>query len=247
MYYARSLGSEIDFYPLREWTRGLSTVFLAGPVAAACAAWEVARMRVGGTFDIPSARSRVVVLIDLLWPVFLLAFLEVLIAGVSRAGLAPPPASVLLVAATAIAAQIAVGTALGAYFRPATATAIALLTSYAWMVLPSASEPLWLRHLNGAWMSCCLIDQEIAVRAVLGALAVNATLIAAAVLLTSELPRRVAAASTVGVLVAGVVGGATAAAPLGAEPARPRQATMRCPLLSRRCVCGPNTRRSWPP
>lgn len=96
------------------------------------------------------------------------------------------------------------------------------------MVLPSASEPLWLRHLNGAWMSCCLVDQEIAVRAVVGALAVNAALIAAAVLLTSELPRRVAAASTVGVLVVGVVGGATAAAPLGAEPARPRQATMSC-------------------
>lgn len=129
VYYAHSLGSEIDFYPLREWTRGLSTVFLAGPVAAACAAWEVARMRVGGTFDIPSARSRVVVLTDLLWPIFLLAVLEVLIAGVSRAGLTPPPASVLLVAATAIAAQIAFGTALGAYFRPATATAVALLTS----------------------------------------------------------------------------------------------------------------------
>lgn len=228
VYYAHGLGSETDFYPLREWTRGLSTVFLAGPVAAACAAWDVARMRVGGAFDIPSARSRVVVLTDLLWPVFVLACLEVLVGGVSRAGLTPPPASVLPVAAAAIAAQIALGTALGAYLRPATATAVALFTSYAWMVLPSAGEPLWLRHLNGAWMSCCQIQHDIAARAVLAALTVNVALIAAAVLLTSELPRRVATASTVGVLVVGVVGGAIAAAPLGADPVGPRQATMSC-------------------
>lgn len=44
-------------------------------------------------------------------------------------------------------------------FPSLAAVPVALVTGYLWRVMPMAFEPLWLRHLNGYWPTCCRVDQ----------------------------------------------------------------------------------------
>jgi hypothetical protein len=176
-----------DPYPLALSAVGAFTMFLIAPACAAYAAWEAGRLRRAGWFALPHVRAPLVVTGAVVTPILgiglgtiiVVVFYKLLGAGI----VAVPDLRVLGVAFIVIVAHTLLGFAIGMHVPPVVAVPTVFLTDYGWMLLPAALEPVWLRHLTGAWDSCCQIDTDLAPQAVAGAIIVAAGLVGTAVLL----------------------------------------------------------------
>lgn len=230
-----------DPYPLALTAAGAWTVALIAPVCAACAAWEGGRLRRAGWFALPHVRPTAVVALMWLLPVLVVGFAAlaaaIVVKLVGAGGVMAPDPRVLAVACAVVAAQALLGFAIGVRVPPVVAVPAVLLGGYTWIVLPIALEPLWLRHLTGAYLACCDVSTDLAPRAIAGSVVVAGGLAGTAGLLMRrdfDAPRLVLAIAPT-VLAFGV--GAFLVHGLGHDPVVDRRAALACSSsLPRVCV-----------
>lgn len=165
-----------DPYPIALTAGGLATLGFVVPICAALGAWEGGRLRRGGTWDLPTVRSRFVIAAISLGPVLIAGCVAVL-AGVLTStlssGVTVPDWRPLVVAFVVILAHSATGFALGILMPTALAVSVSLLGSFVWMVFLRGFDPMWLRYLNGGALElCCGISDDVAPNAVAGPLVV---------------------------------------------------------------------------
>lgn len=220
-----------DAYPLALTANATSVIFFLAPLCALCAAAEGARLRTAGWARAPHARGALRIFAVAALPVFAVGVGLLLVQTVRTVAPALPDPRVLAVAVAALLAWIALGYALGTRGAPVVVLPTVLLAGYAWMTVPLTLEPLWLRHLSGAWITCCQVDTDVSGRAVLGAGLASAGLAGTAyLLLRADLPslrgRGVALAALP--MVAGLVLGSVAVSRLGPDPVVPRTAAVTC-------------------
>lgn len=85
-----------------------------------------------------------------------------------------------------IVAHSLLGFAFGVRFPMVAAAPGVLVALWCWMTLPRAIEPLWLRHLNGSFSSCCGVGTVPAPQALSGSLAVTIGFVAAGAFLMRQ-------------------------------------------------------------
>lgn len=210
-----------DPYPLAHTSAGAVVLGFVAPICAAIGAWEAGRLQRAGWWRLPHLRPPSVIAAHALWLPVMVGGLAVLTAAEAQligAGLLWPDPRILGVAALVITAHAALGFAIGTWLPVVVAAPTALLVGYLWMALPRAFEPLWVRHLNGSYASCCGLETDLAPAALLGvALVCVGFLVAALLLLRRQQaawqPLAAAAAITVGLIV-----GAIPVTSLGPDP-----------------------------
>lgn len=177
-------------YPLALTSAGASSLFLVAPVCAACAAWEGGRLRRAGWHALPHVRSTLVVALASLAPVVVVGLIAVALAiafkFVGASAMAAPDPRVVAKTIVVLLAHALLGFAIGVRVPSVVAVSSVLLVDYAWMVLPIGLEPLWLRHLNGTWLSCCGLPTDLSPRAFAGVVVVAVGLAGTAVFLMGQ-------------------------------------------------------------
>jgi hypothetical protein len=177
-------------YSLALAATGASSVFLIAPICAACSAWEAGRLRRAEWFGLPHTRSPLAVALASLAPGLLVGLAAVWAAMAVKllgAGAGVVPDSRVVVKTVAIiTAHALLGFAVGLHVPVVVAAPAILLLEYCWMVLPIALQPLWLRHLNGAWFTCCSVSSDLALQAFVGVLVVAGGLASSALLLMRQ-------------------------------------------------------------
>lgn len=160
-------------FPSTDFTKGnwaavagqatLFLLFSAG-LAAVGGALEGSRVRRALLFAQPVARPRLLVLLRLLLPAFLLGGLVQIsaFAMLARSAIGSPgspPILLLIAQAAAILFHLAVGFTLGRVLPIAAALPGALLASYSWLGFTGAVSYTPLRYLSGlAAAQCCSVD-----------------------------------------------------------------------------------------
>ena len=181
-------------YLLALTAAGGTSVFVVAPVCAACAAWEGGRLRRAEWWTLPHTRSLPMIALASVTPIIIVGLVAITAAiavNFWQAGIvAIPDARIALKSVVLVAAHALLGFAIGTRVRPVIAVPSVLLVDYGWMVLPVALEPVWLRHLNGTWSSCCMLSTDLAPQAFAGAVIVAFGLTATAVLLLRPSLRR---------------------------------------------------------
>lgn len=215
-----------DPYPLAYAAVGAFSVVFVAPVCAACAAWEGGRLRRAEWFDRPHSRSPLVVALSLTYPIMILGVMILTVATMVTllgTGLFVLPAlHILLPKLAIIFVHVLLGFAVGVRLPTVIAVPGVLLIDYVWMTVPDALHPLWLRHLTGAWGSCCMVGSELAPQAILGTLIVVLGMAGTAILLLQQ-DRRLRQVWLAGVpLVLALVVGSVVVRDLGADPVVPR-------------------------
>ena len=164
-------------YSVAIMAAGTSSVFLAAPICAACAAWEGGRLRRAAWVDGPHVRSLANVALMMLSPIIAVGCIAVAAAVAVKslnAGVIAFP-DLRFVAKTLIilGAHTLLGFAIGLHVPVVVSVPSVLLLDYGWMVLPIALQPFWLRHLTGTWISCCSLSTDLAPQALAGVIAVG--------------------------------------------------------------------------
>lgn len=218
-----------DPYPLAHTSAGAVVLGFVAPICAAISAWESGRLQRAGLWRLPHARAPLVVAARaLLLPVVvgMLAVLTAAEAQLLGAGLVWPDLRILGVAAIVIASHALLGFAVGTWLPVVVAAPTVLLVGYLWMALPRAFEPLWVRHLNGSYASCCTLQSDLAPGALLAVALVCAGFVGAAYLLLHRQQAAWQPAAAAAALTVGLVVGAVPIAGLGPDPtvARSEQA-----------------------
>ncbi|MBD9266508.1 MAG: hypothetical protein EGS39_11465 [Bifidobacterium bifidum] len=151
-------------------TSANSFILAICPIAAGCAAWDAGSLRRGRVLAYPSAISRTAVLSRAAMPSLASGWLCLLGAWLfmlpSASG-APTAADIVTLCSgpVIVLAYVMFGLMLGLLIPGMFSVPAALFLAYCWMVLPSAVEPLWLRHLNGFEDGCCLPDTALSLSA----------------------------------------------------------------------------------
>lgn len=219
-------------YALAATATGASSIFVVGPLCAAFASWEAGRIRRSSLLAVPPARHPLTIASASLLPVVTVGVIALSIAIALRFvtfGVASPPSlEVLATAAAVLLGLCALGYGVGSSVSPVVAVPTTLLATYAWMVVPPALQPLWLRHLNGSWVTCCPVAGDIAPGAVGGATIVALGFGLAGALLVSRPLTRVRVAAAVVLPALGVGIGSLAVNDLGALPVVPRDVVQDC-------------------
>jgi len=225
--YIANFTRSADPYPVAVTAAGLAALGFVVPICAALGAWEGGRLRRGGTWDLPTVRSRYVIAAWALGPVVAAGCVSVVAAVLTStlaSGVTVPDWRPLLVAFLVVLAHSAAGFALGILVPTAVAVSVSLLASFVWMVFLRGLDPMWLRYLNGGAIElCCDISTDVAPTAVAGPLVVAIGLLAAAGLTLATtragLQRRALALSP---LLIALVIGSMLVSELSAYPAVPR-------------------------
>lgn len=193
-YLAAAFGAEAvttpDPYRLALTANVTSALFVIAPIVAALAAFQGGRWRGGGWDHSGSARSGIRIATG---PVAKCALVGV--AGLS-VGLAlkwrserpggGPDAVLVALAVLVLIAHAALGWSVGTRAAPVLAVPAVLAFDFAWMALPVGYPPLWLRHLNGAYFSCCNPPESLSGRAVAATALVALGMLGAAALLRNR-------------------------------------------------------------
>lgn len=172
VYAASYQPATTDPYSIALSAAGTVTLGLIAPVCAALGAWEAGRLQRAEWWTLPHVRSPLIVAAWALAPILVVGFLAVLsslMLQLWRAGLIIPDPRLLGVALVVIAGHASAGFAIGIKLPVVLAAPGVLIASYLWMAFPRAMEPLWLRHLTGSLEACCLLHDDLAGSAVMGA------------------------------------------------------------------------------
>lgn len=216
-------------YGLALWAAGMASLGFVGPLAGSLAAWEVDRLRRGEVWSATSVRRRSSIVINAVWPSAAGALLGLWLCGVFATKSMIPPMSVAVDGISVVTANVAIGAALGSRLRAVIAIPLLLVGGYCWMYLPWGMEPMWLRHLSGTMVGCCVNDSVFHPDALYAVILTNGGLLIAAVILLLW-PFYAKAAPVLAVLP--IVLGVLAAAPLLDQfkeyPTAPRQGPMSC-------------------
>ena len=239
-----------DPYPLALTSAGASSIFLVAPVCAACAAWEGGRLRRAGWLSMPHARSTITVAFMSIICILVVGLLSIsasLVILLMREGeVVALDLRIITKTFFIIGAHTLLGFAIGTQLPSTVAVPSVLLIDYAWMVLPIAIEPLWLRHLNGAWISCCDLASDLAPSAFIGTAIITIGFTGTAILLLRpylDTFRRVLAVIPT-VIAFGV--GALLVQGLGPDPIVARTSTLVCSSGEPRVCVWPEHRERLP-
>ena len=221
----------LDGYGLTTSMKAISVLPFIAPICAACAAWEVARLRRGMVYEMTGARSDIAVTLSRIAPVMVIG----LIGLAESAGLLwrdPLPGSpdlmVFVIGIVVLAGHVAFGVLLGRVLPAVVATPVAFALSYAWLVYPPALSISWVRHLTGFNDSCCLSSEQLAPGAVVAPILLAMAVIGAAALVIWMRYHRLALLPAAVLYVAAFVLAASLVHDLGFDPAEPRAGTMVC-------------------
>lgn len=228
-------------YVLGLSAEALSAVFLVAPVSAALAAWEGGRFRRARWHTWPHARPMFIVAVRALSPVMAVALLALgaaLAVRFVRSDVVAFP-DLLLLAKTAaiVVSHVLFGFAIGLNLPTTIAAPAVLIVDYAWMVLPVSLQPIWLRHLNGTWISCCAVYVDVAPQAWAAAVLVAVAIALAGLALMTFRSTVVRLSSVVAPLaVAGLIASALVSS-LGPDPVQPRSSAALVCADSQPRVC----------
>lgn len=230
-----------DPHALAITSAGTAALMIVVPVCAACAAWEGGRLRRAGWFTLPHVRLPLSVAGAALAPTLAVGIVMLIGAvgftTVMTGVVVLPDVRVIMVALIVLFIHALLGFAIGLRVPAVVAVPTVFLLDFGWMVLPSTREPLWLRHLNGVWASCCMISDDLAPVAVLGALSVALGLaLAAGILLRQHLVPFQAALAVLPVIV-GVGVGVQFVNGLGPDPAIARDTSILICSTTQPRVC----------
>jgi hypothetical protein len=217
-----------------------SMAFLVGFVAAT-AAWEAARLRRGGIWDAPHARSRLGITIIAVTPSILLGavFLLGTVVAASVYGQAGmPELRIVAVGFVAICAWSLVGFLAALRLPMSVSLPSMLLAPFLWFAFVPALPVEWLRQLSGMYRDCCRIGADIAPAALLAGLIMNVTIIVVALHAIGALHMRWSRIAATAVLVTGVIVSSAFAWNVGPIPevARDRSA-LKCGTVGATELC----------
>jgi hypothetical protein len=228
-------------YVVGVTSESVSAVFLIAPIAAALAAWEAGRVRRAGWHRWPNARPMYAVALRALKPVVAVALFALatgILARFVRSDLVTLPDLALVTKAVAIVVTHALlGFAVGLELPATLAAPSMLILDYAWMVLPVSLQPVWLRHLNGTWISCCAVYVEIAPRAWWAAIIIALAIGIVGLVLMTKWPALHRGVTVTGVGVAAAVIASVLVSELGPDPTEPRNSAELVCSESKPRVC----------
>ncbi|MDQ1294039.1 MAG: hypothetical protein QG608_1922 [Actinomycetota bacterium] len=137
-----------------------SAVIPVAPMLAAACAWTGWRVHRTRRQFMNSVRSGFVVAVDGLWPLLFVGAGAVLFSyGLEffYSGLPfHPDPGILAVSLLLVFAVYCASYSLGTKLTPLISAPLALSLTYAWLVVPSTLDTLWVRHMNGVLDDCCL-------------------------------------------------------------------------------------------
>ena len=155
----------VDPYPLALTSAGASAILIVVPICAACAAWEGGRLRRAGWFAWPHVRPMAVLVLTILLPTLVVGLFMIvgslLFQIITSGFLFLPDWRVLSMAVIVLCAHILLGFAVGVRIPVVVSLPMVFLLSFSWMVITDTLQPFWLRHLNGGWDSCCIVDTDL--------------------------------------------------------------------------------------
>jgi hypothetical protein len=216
-WYAHSQVFRFDPEPylVSLTSQPLSTLGLIGPIVAGLAAWEAARLRRGGVWHFPAARSRLVVAgwpIVLTWAVGFAAVGAAVWTILLAKGFAVPDPRPLMVAGVVVAAHTLLGFAFGLSVSVVVAAPVAIATSLLWQVMPRAAQPLWTHLLTSQQLStCCSAASDIGSVAMIAPVLVALGIMGASTVIMFRAASRVTVGFAVLVLAVGVAAGGVVA------------------------------------
>lgn len=181
-WYATSVPAA-DRYALAASANGSAALPFIAAYVGAVSAWEGSRLRRGGIWGAPWARTTMTIAARPIAVAVMLGFVAVLAAvelQLARSGASAPDARILIVAAVDLIAWGVVGFAVGVTIPLAAATPIALILPVLWLAFVPAVDPVWLRHITGMFRDCCRTDEDLAPAALVVSLAVDAAFVVAA-------------------------------------------------------------------
>lgn len=189
---------ELD-YPPAASASAAQKLFLIAPFCAALAAIESGRLSRAGIWRMPAARRPVIVALQSGAPALTLGAVGLAsafaLASWKMTSLPRPDWRIMGIALLLIVGYVAIGHCLGRLLPAVAAAPLAGIGVFLWMVYPPSLEPLWVRHLTGAYQ-CCLIETQPDPGALMAPILVIA---GAAFLGVSLLVRRPGAMARVGV------------------------------------------------
>ncbi|HJQ87527.1 MAG TPA: hypothetical protein VJ820_08715 [Propionibacteriaceae bacterium] len=225
LYSAAYQPATSDGYSVALTAAGTVTMSFIAPFVAVSSAWEASRLRRAGWWGAPHVRSHLTIALWSIAPAVAAGSLALVLSVAAQfRGFDAVVPDLRLVATdlVVIVAHAVAGFALGLRLPIVVAGPIAVIGSYAWMAVPRALEPLWIRHLTGSFEACCLLQEELAPHALVGALLVASGLMAAALIVIARGWLRGPIAAAIGSVAIGFGSGALIVSGLGASPAVPR-------------------------
>lgn len=152
----------------------ISAVTFIAPLVALAAAWEGSKLRFSRVLGMPQARSTARIVLGPLAVSVVPAAVVMTLYAAFRGPASSATDWLLIVSGwVTILAWATVGLGLGAALSPVVALPIAMLVPALWLIFARVYEPLWLRHLTGAWTGCCFTNQTVSPRALASALTFN--------------------------------------------------------------------------
>ncbi|MBC9729973.1 hypothetical protein [Streptomyces sp. TRM68367] len=184
--FSDDVSRDLDGYWTAATAKAASALMFIAPVTAACAAWEVGRIRRARIGAGTPTRNGWQIAAAALAPVVLLGFLAlaVALAGARlQMDSAPgwPDAGIIASTAVTLCAHIIVGYAVGLWLPAVASVPMVLVGDYLWHVYPPALQPLWLRHLTEPARGCCMNTDAADVAGIVGSALVAIGLAALAV------------------------------------------------------------------
>lgn len=222
-----------DGYPIAIASSAMISLVFVAPICGALGAWEAARFRRALWWGLPHARPQLVIALFAVGPVILAGSIAGIAAmsaklvaeGYFGLGLIPDLRLVVVTVAV-IASHAMVGFAIGLWVPIVVAAPGVLIASFIWMAFSAATEPLWLRHLNGSLATCCLVQYDLAPNAVGAALVFAIGLmLGAAILIVQERARPGRSAIAIVPFAAASLVAASLAGSLGPDPVVARDET----------------------
>lgn len=168
LYYV-SFVDETNYHGYWTSVASNSGIFLlfSCTVASVSAAVEMTRLKRSGCFELPSARGRWIIVLDRLWPSYLVATIVQLagftLLGISSWGSPGGTPPILWVSFACVSAlHVALGGVIGRFLPLAAAAPLALLASYAWLGFTWSVSYFPLRYLSGLEVvACCRLDIQL--------------------------------------------------------------------------------------
>lgn len=217
VWYARSMvfRADPDPYLTGLSAQSLTTQGLVAPVVAALAAWEAARLRRGGVWELPIARSRLTVAAwpaGFIWLVGTAAVTAGVLSIITTKGFLIPDLRPLSLAALVVAAHTLAGFALGLLLPIVVAAPVAMGAALLWQVMPRAIQPLWTHVLTSQQLeACCATATDIADAALVAPALVAGGVAVASVIVILARRSRLRLVAAAGALAVGLAAGSVVA------------------------------------
>lgn len=218
-------------YGLAATSHAEAAIWLLAPLAGMCAAWEGYRLRRAGWLEQPRGRSLVTVVGWSIAPVIVVSWATFLAGVVVEVLPLMPDLRVTVLGLLLLLGWVVLGFGVGLVTHAIVGLPTMMVAGYCWFSLPSAFEPVWMRHVTGELGACCSVETDLApaVLAAAGTVALGLAL-SGAVLIRSNLPSRGAtwrALSPVP-LIAALAISTPMINDLGPVPAVKRDVSMEC-------------------